>query len=263
MNTHLFLIDPQNDFMDPVNGSLFVAGAQDDAKRISKLIKKVGKTWEDIHVTLDTHHRFDIAHPIFWLDEHGKHPGIFTLITLDEFNKGKWKAACPNMQDYARYYLETLEKNNRYALCVWPPHCIIGTPGHNVQPDIMDALADWESTPGWMVDFVTKGSNFKTEHYSGVRADVPDPEDSSTMINGELIQILEAADEILIAGEASSHCVANTVRDVANEFGADSVKKLVFLEDCSSPVTGFEAMAEDFIKELTSKGMQLRKSTDY
>lgn len=260
--THLLIIDPQNDFMDP-NGALYVTGADKDAICIANLIERVGKHLEDIHVTLDTHHRFDVAHPIFWMDEKGNHPDPFTLISLDDFVSGKWKASLPNLQEYAQEYLEAIQKNNRYILCVWPPHCIIGTPGHNVQPLINDALAQWETNPGWMVDFVTKGSNFKTEHYSGVMADVPDPSDKSTLLNKDLIDILEDADEVLLAGEALSHCVANTVRDIANEFGDDSVKKLFLLEDCTSSVPGFENMGIDFVNELTAKGMNVIKSTDY
>jgi DNA-binding transcriptional ArsR family regulator len=38
-----------------------------------------------------------------------------------------------------------------------------------------------------MVDFVTKGSNYWTEHYSAVQADVPDSQDPTTMLNTELI----------------------------------------------------------------------------
>ena len=43
------------------------------------------------------------------------------------------------------------------------------------------------------------------------------------------------ADLIFVAGEAGSHCLANTVRDIANNFGDDTyVKKLVLLTDATS-----------------------------
>ena len=67
---------------------------------------------------------------------------------------------------------------------------------------------------------------------------------------------------ILLAGEARSHCLANTVRDIANNFGEDNIKKMYLLEDCTSDVTGFEQMGKDFITEMVSRGMNLTKSTD-
>ena len=114
-----------------------------------------------------------------------------------------------------------------------------------------------------MVDFVTKGSNYKTEHYSAVQADVPDIEDTSTMLNTRFIGMLEKADEILISGEALSHCVANTIRDIANNFGEENIKKFILLEDASSNVTGFENLGEEFVKEMVSRGMKKTTTEEY
>jgi nicotinamidase-related amidase len=106
-----------------------------------------------------------------------------------------------------------------------------------------------------MVDYVTKGSNLWTEHYSAVQADVPDPSDPSTQLNTGLIQTLEQADVLIMAGEASSHCVANSIRDISRDFGEDMMKKCVLLLDCMSPVPGFEQLADDFFADMTAKGM--------
>ena len=104
-------------------------------------------------------------------------------------------------------YVQTLAKNGRYPLCIWPPHCLIGSPGHAVMPELFAALLDWEQRFA-LVDYVTKGSNIWTEHYSAVQADVPDPADPGTQINTALIQTLLKADMIAVAGEAGSHCLA-------------------------------------------------------
>jgi nicotinamidase-related amidase len=111
---------------------------------------------------------------------------------------------------------------------------------------------------------VTKGSNPWTEHYSAVQADVPDPADVTTQLNTGLIKTLEEADIILVAGEAGSHCLANTVRDIANNFGdASYVGKLVLLEDATSPVPTFDKFQDDFVAEMTAKGMQLSTTVDW
>jgi nicotinamidase-related amidase len=169
----------------------------------------------------------------------------------------------PSLYRKALDYVRKLEQNGRYGLTIWPPHCLIGSPGHNVFPPLFDALTAWEQRFAF-VDYVTKGSNILTEHYSAVQADVPDAADPSTQINTRLVQTLENADIIAVAGEARTHCLANTVRDIANNFGDDSfVSKLVLLTDASSDIPGFESHAQAFLKEMTGRGMQLSTTTDF
>jgi len=128
---------------------------------------------------------------------------------------------------------------------------------------LREVLRKWELSRYAMVDYVTKGSNVFTEHYSGVQADVPDPEDPTTHLNTSLIQTLENADIIVFSGQASTHCVANTIRDIVKNFGEDTLKKCVLLEDAMSPVPGFEHLADDFFREMKDKGMKMTKTTDF
>mgnify|MGYP003665380095 CR=1 FL=1 len=74
MKIHLLIIDPQNDFCNP-NGSLYVPGADEDVKRLAGLVHRMKDKIDDIHVTLDSHRKVDIAHPIWWKDASGAHPG--------------------------------------------------------------------------------------------------------------------------------------------------------------------------------------------
>jgi nicotinamidase-related amidase len=259
---HLLIIDPQQDFCDP-SGALFVSGADEDMKRLANMVRRLKDKLEDIHVTLDSHRLVDVAHPIFWKDASGAHPAPFTIITAADVESGRWTTTQPSLYKRMVDYVKSLEANGRYPLCIWPPHCLIGSKGHNVVPELWDALQEWEKDFA-IVDYVTKGSNLFTEHYSAVQADVPDPSDPSTQINTALIQTLMQADYVLIAGEAGSHCVANTVRDIANNFGDDSfVQKLVLLTDAVSPVSGFEGLQDDFIKEMTARGMQQSTTVDF
>ena len=75
----------------------------------------------------------------------------------------------------------------------------------------------------------------RDRHYSAVQADVPDPADPTTQLNVGLIKTLENADLVALSGQALSHCVANTIRDIADYFGRESIRKLVLIEDTSSP----------------------------
>jgi len=259
---HLLIIDPQRDFCDP-DGALAVPGADSDMERLADMITRIGDKIWDIHCTLDTHHVFDISHPIFWLNPNRVHPDPFTIITKADVEKGGWHPTNPQYHKYVLDYVSQLEANKRYPLCIWPPHCLIGTKGHNVFPVLAHAMQKWETDHVGMVDYVTKGSNYKTEHYSAVQADVPDPGDPSTMLNNGLIKTLEEADIILLAGEALSHCLKFTVEDIANTFDEKHIKKMILLEDCASSVAGFEQQGRDFVKAMTARGMQVSNSVDF
>lgn len=262
---HLLIIDPQNDFCDP-KGSLYVAGANGDMERTAALIARVGDRLEDIHVTLDSHHVFDIAHPLFWRSgADASNPSPFTIISYDDVKNGVWTTAVPSMYKWALEYTKELQDGNRYPLCIWPPHCLIGSWGHSIYPALFDELLKWETENIAMVTKVTKGSNYKTEHYSAVKAEVPDPSDPDTQINTALINVLQdQADVIAVAGEASSHCVANTMFDIVAAFGSpEYAKKIVLLTDCMSPVTGFEPYADDFFAKMAALGVTTSTSAEF
>jgi len=259
---HLITIDPQIDFCSP-KGSLFVAGADKDSERLAAFIRDRGDRLDDIHTTLDSHQLIHIAHPIFWKDASGNHPKPFTQITADDVANGKWATSNPGWQKRGLAYVNALAANNRYKLFIWPPHCLIGSIGHAVLPVVSDALIAWEQRNFAKVDFVAKGSNLFTEHYSAVQADVPDDADNTTKLNTDLIGVLSQADEILITGQALSHCVANTITDIANNFGDDNIKKFTLLRDTTSSVPTLEFLGDDFIKEMTKRGMKVTTTNDW
>ncbi|PID56179.1 hypothetical protein CSB45_12430 [candidate division KSB3 bacterium] len=264
------VIDPQNSFCHPSDGELFVPGADKDAVRLAQLIEKLLYEIDAIHVTLDTHHELDVAHPIFWVNDKGEHPAPFTCISREDVLTGVWKPfhpelACPpdgTLRDRMIKYVTALETHGRYQLTIWPPHCRIGTPGHNVVEPLRNAFRTWELSRFTAINYIAKGSNIYTEHYSGVQADVPDPQDPSTHLNTALIQALENADTIVFSGEASSHCVANTIRDIVENVDEDTVGKCVLLEDAMSPVPGFQQFADDFFQEMIAKGMHIARTTN-
>jgi len=262
LKVHLVIIDPQFDFCSP-QGSLFVKGADADVKRLAAMIDRLGGKLDDIHVTLDSHHYIDIAHPSFWVDGNGKHPAPFTIISVLDVESGKYTTTNPAFLPRALEYVRALAKNGRYPLCIWPPHCLIGSTGYQVDGDLFQSLVKWEENCFAMVNYVTKGSNFWTEHYSAGMADVPDPTDPGTMLNTAFIGTLQESDIIALSGEARSHCLANTVTDIANNFWEDNIKKFVLLEDCTSDVGGFEYMGKEFVKAMMARGMKISNSKDF
>lgn len=274
MNIQLLVIDPQNDFMDQPGATLPVSGAMDDMKRLATMVDRVGQKLQKIHVTLDSHHLVDIAHPAFWRDVDGKSPDPMTMISAASIEDGTWTPRLPNLRDYTINYAKQLETDGKYVIMVWPPHCLIGSWGHNVQSDLAAALDRWSVARVRNIDYVTKGTNVLTEHYGALMAEVPNPKDPSTQLNGRFLAMLQEADVIVVAGEASSHCVKATIEQVADNIGNEHVKKFKLLTDCMSPVgavldnagnmiVDFPGMADAFLTDMSARGMELTTSVDF
>ena len=267
----LLIIDPQNDFCDlpeawrapdPVRNTLAapalpVSGAHADMLRLAALIDAGGTGLTRITVTLDSHQRYDIAHPTFWQTGEGAAVAPFTAITAAQVRAGEYRPRDASALPRALDYLDALEQAGRYTLMVWPVHCEIGSWGHNVHPAVKAAYNRWEDQRLGVVQKIIKGTNPWTEHYSAMQAEVPDATDPDTQLNRNLIAQLDEADLIVIAGEASSHCVKATVEHLAQHLPSRRLDKLVLLTDAMSPVSGFEAQAQSFLGDLQRQGARL------
>jgi nicotinamidase/pyrazinamidase len=268
-NLHLLVIDPQNDFCDlPASHrashvpALPVPGAHQDMLRLAGLINRGRAGISAISITLDSHHRFDIAHPTFWIAADGAPVAPYTTISAADVRAQKHLPRHPAALALALNYLDKLEAAGRYQLMVWPVHCEIGTWGNNVHDDVRAAYGAWEEASLGIVAKLAKGSNPWTEHYSAVMAEVPDADDPDTQLNTKFIATLAAADRIYIAGEAGSHCVKATVEHIADNFGGQPLSKLALVTDCMSPVAGFEPQYQAFLRAMQARGVQLRQAAD-
>ena len=293
MKTSLLIIDPQNDFCTADDGkggkgTLVVPGADQDMVRVAAMIRRLGGRLDDIHVTLDSHQTVGIERPRWWKRVgDGAMPAPFTALGIHPDGKRIVKvdfstgAPVYTDEEYTTYmpsmlnkqgptgkgtfgYLEALANKGRYPHVVWPVHCVVGSWGWSVVPELHKALCEWEYEQFARVNYVVKGNNPYTEHFSGVQAEVPDPSDPGTQVNTRLIQALEQADIIAFTGEALSHCVASTGRDIATAFSDPKyIEKLVLLTDASSNVAGFDFLGDAFLKDLTAKGMKTSTTTEF
>ena len=275
-NIQLLIIDPQNDFCDlpeswqatnPVTGqrtapALPVTGAHADMQRLASLIRAGQSGLSDIIVTLDSHHRVDIAHPPFWAQADGSAVSPFTTISAQQVRDGQYRPKDAAALPRVLVYLDELEARARYTLMVWPIHCEIGTWGNNVHADVQSACNAWEEARLQPVQQVYKGANPWTEHYSAMQAEVPDAADPDTQLNRALIAELDRADVLLIAGEASSHCVKATTEHIVDNLPSGRLGRIILLTDCMSPVGGFEAQADAFLADMRGRGVQLSTSAD-
>ncbi|MEG0919984.1 MAG: cysteine hydrolase [Comamonas sp.] len=280
-SNQLLIIDPQNDFCDtpdswwprsPLDGStitpaLPAPGAHADMQRLARWITEQGNRLSNITITLDSHQAYDIAHPGFWRQRDGSAVNPFTPITAAQVRSGNFVPRNAIALPRVLQYLDALEAEGRYTLMVWPLHCEIGSWGHGVHAAVLAACRDWQATQHRAVHHVFKGMNPFTEHYSAIRAEVPDPQDPETGLNEALLQHLTSADQLLIAGEAGSHCVRATTEHIVQNIGRYAVgydlSRIVLLTDCMSPVSGFADAQTAFVAQMRAAGVRCETSTGF
>ena len=251
---NLLIIDPQNDFILK-DAPLHVPGAKADMYRLSAFI--LSHKIDNIHVTLDSHHLLHIAHPIFWMDKAGNHPDPFTIITKYDVINEKWLTTDKKYRAWSYSYIKALGQ-----MCIWPPHCLIGSNGHNVVLNLFESLKLWEEKHNKAVNYIEKGSSIWTEHFGAIVAEVPRNEDMNTQINYSLINSIYDSDVTYIAGEASSHCVAKTVESLIS-LVPNITSKICILEDAMSPVPGFEDLHDDFFALAKSNNIKFLTTAEF
>jgi nicotinamidase/pyrazinamidase len=283
---HMVIIDPNNDFMDkPVPGvpspALAVPGASDGAVRLAAMIDRLShRRLDDITVTLDSHHLVDVGHPTMWVGADGKTPPPpFTAIRADDIRSGIWTPRFADakppaldgetVRQYMIRYASTLEEQGQHLLMVWTVHCLIGSPGHAVQPDVFAALNRWAGPNFANIDFVTKGTNPWTEHYGALQAEVPMASDPSTGLNVRILETLDYADIVPVLGWARTHCLRESITQIADNVDEKLVRKLWLITDCTADIPAvpngpdFPAMADAWQAEMVDRGLNLTTSTEF
>ena len=120
--------------------------------------------------------------------------------------------------------------------------------------------------------FEVKGRHPLTENYSVLSPEVLDGPDGRPIAhkNEPLIARLLSCDAVIVAGQAKSHCVAWTVRDLLAQIEVRDpgmAGKVYLLEDCTSPVVvpgavDFTEQADDAYRDFSRAGMHLVRSVD-
>ncbi len=182
----LLVIDAQITFCIP-GYELYVGGktgrgAVDDNVRLCQFIYRNMSSITRIFPTMDTHTQFQIFHPLFWVNDAGRHPDPYTIISHDDIVRGIWKVN-PRatyslggnylaLQRHVEHYTQQLEISNKYALCVWPPHAMLGGIGHALAPVVHEAVEFHNACRSSQTGFEIKGGHPLTENYSVLAPEV-------------------------------------------------------------------------------------------
>jgi cytoskeletal protein CcmA (bactofilin family)/nicotinamidase-related amidase len=251
----LFIIDPQTDFHS--SGTCPVPNADEDAEMIAEFIMQNIRIIDEIYVTLDSHHRMHIAHAIFWENEAGEQPPLYTVIVAADVEEGRWRPRDHSLTGHCKYYLRELESNGKgLQLVIKPEHCLIGSLGHTVVPVINDALQDWAESRMRKVAYMYKGTNCITDMTSALSADMEIPDDPTTGIDGMLMQRLEFNTKLLVCGQSLSHAVNFTMRDLLSRWQKDP-SRICILNDCTSenPDLAPAFDSDKFYREMQKAGV--------
>lgn len=261
----LVIVDNQVDFVHS-DGTLSVPGALDDVRRLIGWIYGNAGELTAIAASLDSHLPMQVFYPPWWENAKGEHPNPFTLVTLEDIQKGRWRAVIDPV--WSLNYVEELEKRGRQKLMIWPYHTMIGTPGHALVPPLFETIAFHSTARSVQPIFLTKGTIPQVEHYGIWEPEVPYPKHPQGGTNTAMLDLLARYDLIYFAGEAKSHCVLNTMRQTLEYFAnqPEIIAKIRFLTDCTSsvehPDIDFEAIAEAELIEMEKQGVVMVKSTD-
>jgi nicotinamidase-related amidase len=231
---------------------------------------------------MDTHQIMQIFHPIYLINDKGKHPAPFTLVSEEDVRKGIWKFN-PALsysfhieEDYGQrhllHYAKKLKEGGKYDLTIWPYHAMLGGIGHALVASVEEAIFFHGIARYSQPDFHVKGDKPFTEHYSALGPEV---------IQGFLGEIIGQKsdkffrkllqfDAVVIAGQAKSHCVAWTIDDLLGNILAQDrklVEKVYLLEDCTSPVVvpggiDYTDQANDVFRKFAGAGMHVVRSVD-
>lgn len=289
-------IDWQNDFVLSEQykvgpgmpyGSLSVPGARGDIRRWTRFIYDNLQKVTRIMLSVDTHQPNQIFHRAAWLDRDGNLVEPYTLIKPQDIwgsGNSQYKYVfVGGRNQWAIDCAKTLEENGKGGIFIWPDHCIEGTFGWNLETELMQMVTFHSAARQTKPYYIYKGRKPYSEMYG-----IVEPEyNPSKKVNWDVIRIIAHYsddshnkwtprggeidglkwDKVIFAGEAASHCLLESVKQILKYFEkghapAEAYQGLYILEDCTSPVAGFERQMEGAFKEFAERGVNIVKSTE-
>ena len=275
----ILCIDVQKDFMECIKplgfdqnnkedlrnsmfkeGALAVPGSIGDVERITRFIYNNLEDITNIICSLDTHSPQQIFHPCWWEDQDGNHPKPYTIITYEDVINGLWKPVIGKEKKSIKY-LNHLQKNGKKQLCIWPYHCIVGTDGASLENEFSKMVYFHSTARNVKNRMVIKGKDPYTEMYGIIQPEY----NYKDYINYKVLDAIQESDEVYVVGEAASHCVLESVKQIIFYFAKrnDVRQKITVLTDCMSCIPGYEGITTKEFETLEREwGIRLTKSTE-
>ncbi|MDR1300775.1 MAG: hypothetical protein LBK50_03660 [Candidatus Nomurabacteria bacterium] len=279
-------IDFQNDFVLPDKslvadgepyGSLSVPGSAGDIERFTRFIYNNLPKITRIFLSIDTHYVYQIFHGALWRDRDGNPAAPYTMITPEMLLADEYRFVGGDPK-LAADCVKALAAAGKGGVFIWPYHCLVGTAGWALENQLMQ-MVFYHSAARKTIGIerptpTIKGSNIYTEMYGFLE---PEFNPNGTIVNHDVLNLLAGFDDstgdidkfnydrIFIGGEAGSHCLLESTKQILKRFEdyPEFTQRITILEDCTSPVPGFEQQMEDAFDDFKkSYGVTIAKSTD-
>lgn len=272
----VIIVDWQNDFIEGPMAHLGVEGARADSERLFKFIHKYMGGITTILSTVDTHNPQSIFFPTWWINPKTyENPAPFTTIMAKDIEDGIWMPRFKDPLDKsgktakekALAYCRELEANKRPPLTIWPYHCEQGSTGAALECQYFNLQWYHSLARGTSNLKAIKGLDPSSDMYGALK-----PEFSETnFLNKPLIDAVLNYKYIITCGQARNFCWDTTLVQIVDYFmnakdpdayNPDVVKRIIALEDCTSPIGGMTPENIAVEQHCKDCGVQFRKSTD-
>ena len=264
----VILVDYQHDFVHP-SGTLYVPGSQGDIERFLIWFYKHAHRITSVYASMDTHLPYHIFYTGWWKSARtGEHPQPYTEITEEDVLHEVWIPSFQSDFEWSLHYVHQLKQQAKKNLMIWPYHTLEGTLGHMLCAPISEAIAWHSAARKTQPVYIAKGRTRRTEYYGIFGAEIPDPNDPESDLNIELLEALIDHDKLYVAGEAKSHCVLESEKQLVHYFDRRQqlVNKVHFLIDCTTsiktPTYDFEDQTEKELAAMQKLGVNMVKSSD-
>lgn len=288
-----FCMDPEtvatNLPWTPQGGALFVPGSPQDTTRACRFVLDKLPQITAIAPTLDTHQVFQIFHADFWAQvDTGAAPPPFTVMapatedqvlgTHPDGQRAHYRA--PSAPALAAAYPRALAARGAAPLTIWPYHCRLGSTHHALMPLLSEVQLFHSIARQTPARFDLKGQRPLTESYGVVGDEVAELQGEAVGVLARpgYIEALLEYEQIVLFGQALSHCVKATVEQIAAAFEAIDpalLDRLTVLSDCCSPVTpipgfkgdpdsplNFPAVGQKALAVWAARGIRVQSSSE-
>ena len=259
MRRLLILIDCQNDFVCK-DGTMYVDGAEETKKNIEAFIRTNRHRLDNIWLSMDLHTPYSINFAQFWGTVLGGDVVEDGGIRTSEIGT-VWKPVLKDLADTEDYNKVVSQyKENYEFLPIYPPHCICGTKGSNIDEGVMSAVMSWSSYSKQNFNVMIKGADTLLDELSFLNPVLP----KDAVPDLETVGRIRSYDQVFVAGYALDYCVKAFFDSILRIKEYSSLRNLTLLADCTNAVRKtFDINNDKTFSEAIGKGMKIAKITNF
>lgn len=285
-------IDGESDFAE--KGRLPVAGTFADLARLGERIIRgvIEEFYTDFLFTIDKHPPFHISLPPWWrnvdtdempqlegdpmilslVDDNAKRPVFNGLHVVSGRNVKYTPYRSVNLktatgENHAVVYHNHLIANKEPGIWAFATHCIEGTDGINIIPELAELIAWAAAARDIQPMYLYKGMLAQVDFFGPFRPcmDVADHAQGSWQT--AYLDMIASCNVIDVAGEAEDFCVRYAVQQLIEYYRdhvgrPDVLDRIRFIGDCTSPIVPGGPAVKALHADMAANRIKVIKSTD-